>query len=262
MSENLPGLWDALRRLTAARIGLKRSGASLATAPLLEFQLAHARARDAVHEALDEAQLEHDLAPLGLPVVTIASQANDRPQFLMRPDLGRQLSTEAERALASKNDGSYDIAFVISDGLSAGAAQKHAAPLLDEVIPVLKDWRIAPLVIVRLGRVGAGDAVAAALNATCVVILLGERPGLTAPDSLGAYLTWKPRPDTTEADRNCVSNIRPEGVKYADAARTIVHLLRAMRTGGVSGIGLKDDSDRLLLSDETTTTPTPPRRSG
>jgi ethanolamine ammonia-lyase small subunit len=116
-------------------------------------------------------------------------------------------------------------------------------------------------VIVRLGRVGAGDAVAAALNATCVVVLLGERPGLTAPDSLGAYLTWKPRPDTTEANRNCVSNIRPQGVRYADAARTIVHLIRAMRAGGRSGIALKDDSDRLLVTGETTTTPTPPLRS-
>ncbi len=176
MSDDLPGPWNALRQLTAARIGLKRSGASLATAPLLEFQLAHARARDAVHQALDEARLEKDLMALGLPVLTIASQANDRAQFLMRPDLGRQLSSEAERALAAKK-GAYDIAFVISDGLSAGAAQKHAAPLLAEIIPALKDWRIAPLVIVRLGRVGAGDAVAAALNATCVVILLGERPG-------------------------------------------------------------------------------------
>ena len=260
MSDDLPGPWNALRRLTAARIGLKRSGASLATAPLLEFQLAHARARDAVHRTLDEARLEKDLAALDLPILTIASQANDRAQFLMRPDLGRQLSPQTERALAGKK-GTYDIAFVISDGLSAGAAQKHAAPLLAEIIPALKDWRIAPLVIVRLGRVGAGDAAAAALGATSVVILLGERPGLTAPDSLGAYLTWKPRPDTTEADRNCVSNIRPEGVRYADAARTIVHLLRAMRAGGASGIALKDDSDRLLLSAGTTTIPTPPPRS-
>lgn len=260
MSENLPGPWDVLRRLTSARIGLKRSGASLATAPLLEFQLAHARARDAVHEALDQARLERDLAPLGLPILTAASQADDRAQFLMRPDLGRQLSAEAERILATKK-GSYDVVFVVSDGLSAGAAQKHAAPLLAEIIPALKDWRIAPLVIVRLGRVGAGDAVAAALGATCVVILLGERPGLSAPDSLGAYLTWKPRSDTTEADRNCVSNIRPEGIPYAEAGRKIVHLLRAMRAGGASGIALKDDSDRLLLSGETTTTPTPPPRS-
>ena len=193
-------------------------------------------------------------------MLTVGSQAKDRPQFLMRPDLGRQLPGEAERTLAAKQ-GTYDIAFVISDGLSAGAAQKHAAPLLAEIIPALKDWRIAPLVIVRLGRVGVGDAIATALNATSAVILLGERPGLTAPDSLGAYLTWKPRPDTTEADRNCVSNIRPEGVRYSDAARTIVHLLRAMRAGGVSGIALKDDSDRLLVSDETTTTPTPQPRS-
>jgi ethanolamine ammonia-lyase small subunit len=260
MSDDLPGPWDALRRLTAARIGLKRSGASLATQPLLEFQLAHARARDAVHAALDERRLEKDLMALGLPILTIASQANDRAQFLMRPDLGRQLSSDAESALAAKKS-TYDIAFVISDGLSARAAQKHAAPLLAEIIPALKDWRIAPLVIVRLGRVGAGDAVAVALGASCAVILLGERPGLTAPDSLGAYLTWRPRPDTSEADRNCVSNIRPEGVRYADAARTIVHLLRAMRAGGVSGIALKDDSDRLLLTGETTTTPTPPPQS-
>jgi ethanolamine ammonia-lyase small subunit len=257
MSDDLPGPWDALRRLTAARIGLKRSGASLATAPLLEFQFAHARARDAVHQALDTGQLEKDLTGLGLPTLTVDSLAKNRPQFLMRPDLGRQLSPEAERTVATKK-GTYDIAFVISDGLSAGAAQKHAGPLLAEIIPALKDWRIAPLVTVRLGRVGAGDAVATALNATAVVILLGERPGLTAPDSLGAYLTWKPRPDTTEAGRNCVSNIRPEGVKYADAARTIVHLLRAMRANGASGIALKDESDRLLLSGETTTTPTPP----
>jgi ethanolamine ammonia-lyase small subunit len=260
MTNDLPGPWDALRRLTAARIGLKRSGASLATAPLLEFQLAHARARDAVHEALDESKLERDLAALGLPVLTVSTQAQDRPQFLMRPDLGRQLSADAERALTAKNE-AYDIVFVISDGLSARAAQKHAAALLAEIIPALKDWRIAPLVIVRHGRVGAGDAVAAALGATCVVILLGERPGLTAPDSLGAYLTWKPRPDTTEAERNCVSNIRPEGVRYTDAARTIVHLLRAMRADEVSGIALKDDSDRVLLMAETTTTPTPPPRS-
>ena len=260
MSDTLPGPWDALRRLTAARIGLKRSGASLATAPLLEFALAHARARDAVHEPLDEDALERGLTPLGLPVLTIASRANDRAQFLMRPDLGRQLSADAERTLAA-NKSTYDIAFVVSDGLSARAAQKHAAPLLAEIIPALKDWRIAPLIIVRLGRVGAGDAVAAALNARSVVILLGERPGLTAPDSLGAYLTWTPRPDTSEAERNCVSNIRPEGVKYADAARTIVHLLRAMRAGGLSGIALKDDSDRLLLTGETTTTPTPQPRS-
>ena len=260
MSENLPGPWDVLRRLTSARIGLKRSGASLATAPLLEFKLAHARARDAVHEALDETRLERDLAATDLPMLTVATQAKDRPQFLMRPDLGRQLSAEAEQTLVAKKD-SYDIAFVISDGLSASAAQKHAAPLLAEIIPALKEWRIAPLVIVRLGRVGAGDAVAAALGATCVVILLGERPGLSAPDSLGAYLTWKPRSDTTEADRNCVSNIRPEGIPYAEAGRKIVHLLRAMRAGGASGIALKDDSDRLLLSGETTTTPTPPPRS-
>ncbi len=254
---DVPSPWDRLRSLTAARIGLTRSGASLATKPLLEFQLAHAQARDAVHEALDQTALELDLNGLGLPVLTVASRAKDRAQFLMRPDLGRQLSPDAEATLASRK-GDYDIVFVIADGLSARAGQNRAAPLLAEIISALKDWRIGPLVIVQLGRVGSGDAVAAALNATSAVILLGERPGLSAPDSLGAYLTWKPRPDTTEADRNCVSNIRPEGIGYVDAGRTILHLLRAMRSGGQSGIALKDESDRLLLAAEgTTTIPTP-----
>jgi ethanolamine ammonia-lyase small subunit len=263
MTDSTLSLWDSLRKLTAARIALKRSGASLATQPLLEFQLAHARARDAVHEALDAERLCGDLQPLGLPVVSIASQAKDRPQFLMRPDLGRRLSSDAEADLA-KHKGVYDVVFVIADGLSARAAQKHAGLLLARLIPALKKdgWRVAPLIVLRHGRVGAGDAVAAALGATCAVILLGERPGLSAPDSLGAYLTWQPTAESTEADRNCISNIRPEGIGYADAARKILHLLRAMKTRGLSGIALKDDSDRLQLAGETTTTPTPPRRSG
>jgi ethanolamine ammonia-lyase small subunit len=243
---DLPDQWRSLRSFTAARIGLKRAGASLATQPLLQFQLAHARARDAVHEALDVDALERDLAALGLPVLTVASEAKDRAEFLMRPDLGRRLSMQSEKLLALKR-ADHDFVFVISDGLSARAAQKHAAPLLAAIVAALRDWRIAPLVIVRHGRVGVGDAVATALNARCVVILLGERPGLTAPYSLGAYLTWQPKPETSEAERNCVSNIRPEGINYADAARKIVHLLRAMRASGQSGIALKDDSDRLLL---------------
>jgi ethanolamine ammonia-lyase small subunit len=241
-------LWAGLQRLTAARIGLKRTGASVATAPLLDFRLAHARARDAVHEALDETRLSVEIATFGLPVLTIASAAADRQQYLMRPDLGRQLATGADAVLAP-HAGSYDIAFVMADGLSARAVQSHGHPVLAGALMALQGdgWRIAPLVIARHGRVALGDAIAARLGADCVAVFIGERPGLTAPDSMGAYLTWQPRPETTDADRNCISNIRPEGIGYADAAFKLAHLLRSMRERGASGVLLKDDSDRLLI---------------
>jgi ethanolamine ammonia-lyase small subunit len=240
--------WNQLRQFTAARIGLARSGASLATAPLLELQLAHARARDAVHEPLDEARLVAELAALGLPVLALASAATDRQQYLMRPDLGRRLPADATAALAA-HAGDYDLAFVVADGLSARAVQAHATPLLAQVLSVLRSqgWRIAPLAVVQRGRVAVGDAVAAALRADIAVALIGERPGLTAPDSMGAYLTWRPSPRTTDAERNCISNIRPEGLGYADAAFTLMQLLRAMRTRRLSGVQLKDEADRLLL---------------
>lgn len=242
------GLWADLRKLTAARIGLKRSGASLATQPLLEFQLAHARARDAVHAPLDVARLKADIAALGVPVSDLASAAADKQTYLMRPDLGRQLALDAAATL-TPHRGQYDVVFVVSDGLSASAVQSHAAPLLASVLPELRthNWRIAPIVLARHGRVAIGDAIATALGATCAVVLIGERPGLSAPDSMGAYLTWQPGAQTTDADRNCISNIRPDGIGYADAAFKLVHLLAAIRAKGLSGVQLKDLSDRLLI---------------
>ncbi len=231
--------WAELRRFTAARIALPRSGASLATAPLLEFRLAHARARDAVHAPFDTAQLCAALAPLGLPVRSIASAAQDRQQYLMRPDLGRRLADDAAALLAAQAGSGYDVVFVVADGLSARAVTAHAEPLLSEVLPRLSDWRIAPLVVARLGRVALGAEIA--------VMLIGERPGLSAPDSMGAYLTFAPTPQTSDAERNCISNIRPEGLSYADAAMKLVHLLRAMRERRLSGVQLKDDADRLLI---------------
>lgn len=243
-------LWTRLRRLTAARIGLSRSGASLSTAPLLAFQLAHARARDAVHAELDTPRLASDLAPLGLPVLTVSSAASDKQTYLMRPDLGRALTPESEQTLAAAgHGGSCDVAFVVSDGLSARAVQSHAAPVVSATLQLLRreDWRLAPLVVVSHGRVAVGDAVASALRATCVVVLIGERPGLSAPDSMGAYLTCRPGVLTSDADRNCVSNIRPDGIGYADAAAKLAHLLNAMRKDGISGVSLKDTSDRLWI---------------
>jgi len=241
--------WGGLRQLTAARIGLARTGASLATAPMLEFRLAHARARDAVLAPFDHANLQAGLAALGLPVLVVASAAPDRHQYLMRPDLGRQLAAGDGAALASHAGDGHDLAFVIADGLSARAVAAHAQPLLAGVLPALQaeGWRIAPLVVVRQGRVAIGDAVALSLRARMVAILIGERPGLSAPDSMGAYLTWQPGPRTTDANRNCISNIRPEGIDYAAAAGKVMHMLRMMRQRQMSGVALKDDSDRPAI---------------
>ena len=215
---NLPApddadLWIGLRRLTAARIGLKRSGASLATAPLLAFKLAHAQARDAVHAELDMTTLANDLRALGLPVIAVDSATVDKQTYLMRPDLGRCLTPDSEATLA-QHAGDFDLVFAISDGLSARAAQTHAAPVLAAALVTMgkEAPRIAPLVVVRHGRVAAGDAVARLLRADCVAVLIGERPGLSAPDSLGVYLTWRPGAQTSDADRNCISNIRPDGI--------------------------------------------------
>jgi ethanolamine ammonia-lyase small subunit len=238
-------LWQSLRRHTAARIGLQTAGASLATTPLLEFRLAHARARDAVHEALDIPRLLNQLGTLGVNTIEVASAADDRQRYLLRPDLGRRLADHARSTLEARA-GDYDLVFVVADGLSARAAQDHAQPLLAQVWPALRTEgrTIAPIVVVRHGRVAIGDQIAGLLSARCVAVLIGERPGLTAPDSMGAYLTWQPGPHTTDADRNCISNIRPAGVGYADAAHKIAHLLQAMRRARMSGVKLKDDSDQ------------------
>jgi ethanolamine ammonia-lyase small subunit len=240
-------VWADFRQLTAARIGLARTGASLATTALLDLRLCHARARDAVHAPLDEAQLCTDLRAFDLPVLVVASAAKDRAQFLLRPDLGRKLADASP--LMSKGRQRFDVAFVVTDGLSARATA-HAKPLLAETLPTLVSdhWRVAPLIVVRLGRVAVGDAVAAAVKTDIVVVLIGERPGLSAPDSLGAYLTWRPNKRTTDADRNCISNIRPEGIVYSEAAFKLLHLLRTMRAQEISGVALKDTTDRLLIA--------------
>ena len=233
--------WAEIQRLTAARIGLARAGPSLATRPLLEFRLAQARARDAVHVPLDEASLR---AALPSSALLVASRAEHRRAYLMRPDLGRAL---ADPAALAPHHGACDLAIVVADGLSAAAAERHAPPVLGALLPSLADWSLAPLVIARHARVALGDRIAEALGAAAVLILIGERPGLSAPDSLGAYLTWSPNPTTTDAARNCVSNIRPDGLDYAAAARTLAYLLARMRTLRRSGLALKDDSQTAPL---------------
>jgi ethanolamine ammonia-lyase small subunit len=245
MADDVPALWNDLRRLTAARIGLQRTGASLSTAPLLDFRLAHARARDAVHQPLDQASLAAAIAELGVRVLQVASAVTDRPQYLLRPDLGRRLAADAAATL-ERCAGRYDVAIVVADGLSARAVQLHAQPTLSHLLPMLhaEGVSLAPVTVVRHGRVAIGDAIAQSLGTAAVAVMIGERPGLTAPDSMGAYLTWQPSTSTTDAERNCISNIRPDGIGYADAAHKLAHLLRAMRARRVSGVQLKDDSDR------------------
>jgi ethanolamine ammonia-lyase small subunit len=222
-----------LRAFTPARVAIGRVGNSLPTAELLRFQLDHARARDAVYEPLDPGSL-------GLEHVLLRSAAPDRSTYLRRPDLGRRLAegTELER-------GDYDAAIVVADGLSAPAVHRHAGPLVEALVERLRGWRLAPLTVVLQGRVAVGDEIGERLGARMTLVLIGERPGLTSPDSLGAYLTWDPRPGRTDAERNCVSNIRTEGLSYEAAAVTLEFLMSAARSRRLSGVALKDENRYL-----------------
>lgn len=230
-----------LRGLTQARIGLGRAGQGLPTAAMLAFQLDHARARDAVHAALDVDGLA---AALPTPALIVESAACDRATYLQNPDLGRILAEDAP----ALPHGDHDLAIVIGDGLSATAVAAHAPTLIATLLPLLADWSIAPLVIARQARVALGDDVAARLGARAVVMLIGERPGLSAADSLGAYLTWRPVRGTPDSARNCISNIRLSGgLPPARAADKIAWLLREARRLGLTGVALKDRHGEALL---------------
>jgi ethanolamine ammonia-lyase small subunit len=223
-----------LTQFTNARVALGRAGNSLPTGGLLRFQLDHARARDAVYAELDPRSLP-------APHVIVRSAARDRSVYLRRPDLGRILSEESRSAL---QPGDYDAAIVLADGLSALALNRHAAPLLDALMPLLaqEDWRLAPLTVALQARVALGDEIGERLGARQVVMLIGERPGLMAPDSLGIYLTYDPRPGRTEAERNCISNVRPEGLPYGLAAHKLHFLMREARVRKLTGVELKEDA--------------------
>lgn len=231
--------WGELRQFTAARIALGRAGVSLPTAPQMAFQLAHARARDAVHRELDAEALA---AQLEMACIIVHSAAPDRATYLRRPDLGRRLDEPSRLALAP-HAAAFDIGFVIADGLSALAIEQHALPFLREwtaLAPAAVS--MAPVVIVRQGRVAVGDEVAQLLGVQLVVVMIGERPGLSSPDSMGLYLTWQPRVGTTDERRNCISNVRPAGLDLAGAARKLHYLVGEARRRGLSGVALKDDS--------------------
>ena len=231
--------WHALAALTPARVALGRTGAALPTARHLELQLAHARARDAVWHPLDAVALVATLRADGHEVVHVHSAARDRREYLERPDLGRRLGEGAADALAS-HAGDWDVAFVVGDGLAPLAAERHAPALLRALRTRLDaSWRVAPVVVAELARVALGDPVGAALGAPLVAVLLGERPGMSATDSLGVYVTWAPRPGRTDAERNCVSNVRPEGLPYDAAATTLAWLLREARRRALTGVSLR-----------------------
>ena len=240
-----PDHWDLLRQFTPARIGLGRAGASIPTSRLLDFQLAHARARDAVHCEFDIEAFARKLQDTGIDCVKLASAAGDRHTYIQRPDLGRILDESSKTLLEHRTHAqAWDAAFVVADGLSARAVESHALPLIKMISPHLErdGWSIAPCCLVSQGRVAIGDEIGALLPAQLTVMLIGERPGLSSPDSLGAYLTWSPLPGRSNAERNCVSNIRPQGLSYAAAAFKILHLMRAAHASKVSGISLKEDA--------------------
>ena len=250
MSEITRNRWHSLRRFTSARIAPGRAGNALPTAANLQFQLDHARARDAVHRPLDRAALVEDLQPLGLPLINVHSRADNRAVYLQRPDLGRQLRDE-DKATLQATTGDNDIAVVIVDGLSSTAVQQHAAPFLQILIPQLQDngFGLFPLILVEQGRVAIGDDIGALLGSRLALVVIGERPGLSSPDSLGVYLTYDPRPGRADSDRNCISNIRPpEGQGYRQAADTCVYLCRNAMLKQLSGVKLKDDSVTLEQS--------------
>jgi ethanolamine ammonia-lyase small subunit len=230
-----PDPWAVLRGATRARVALGRAGDGLPTARELEFRAAHAVARDAVHAALDPEPVRAGLPEL--EVIEVHSAAADRSEYLQRPDLGRQLApgTELPRSDA-------DLAVVIGDGLSPRAVHEHAAATAAALLDRLPGWSVAPVVLAHQARVGLGDEIGAALGVRAVVVLIGERPGLSSADSLGIYLTWDPRPGRVDSERNCVSNVRPpHGLGYAQAADTVAGLLNAARELGASGVVLKDD---------------------
>ena len=239
-----PNPWHSLRTLTAARIALGRAGVSVPTSAQLEFQLAHAQARDAVHLPLDVPVLAAALRTAGHAPLQAHSACPDRATYLQRPDLGRRLDSASASALAAAAPAACQLALVVADGLSALAVAQHAAPFIAQLMEGLAadNWGDPPIVIVEQGRVAIGDDIGAILNARCVVVLIGERPGLSSPDSMGLYISWGPRIGMTDAQRNCISNVRPAGLSYAVAAHTLRYLLNEARRRGLSGLALKDET--------------------
>ena len=235
--------FDRLRASTPARVFLGRCGTALPTRALLEFQLAHARARDAVHDEFEPGRMASLLPSHDVRIVH--SRALDRQTYLQRPDLGRRLDDPSAASLVRED---YEAVFVIADGLSARAVHEHAAATLAATLPKIVGWRLGPYIVSCRARVALGDEIGERLGAQLAVVLIGERPGLSAPDSLGAYLTWQPRVGRRDSERNCISNIRPPaGLSYEQAASRLAWLMNTARRLRLSGVALKEESGPLAL---------------
>ncbi|PMV85653.1 ethanolamine ammonia-lyase [Pseudomonas sp. FW306-1C-G01A] len=244
-----------LRRLTPARIALGRTGTSMPTSAQLDFQYAHAQARDAVHLPFDHAGLSSQLAEVGRESLLLHSAATNRDSYLQRPDLGRKLSDESAQTLreyAQANPGGVDLVIVVADGLSALAVHRHTLPFLARMQEQIEaeGWSVSPVVLVEQGRVAVADEIGELLGAKMVVILIGERPGLSSPDSLGLYFTYNPKVGLTDACRNCISNVRLEGLSYAMAAHRLLYLMREACRRQLSGVNLKDEAQVQTLESD------------
>jgi ethanolamine ammonia-lyase small subunit len=247
--------WLELRRLTPARIALGRTGTSLPTSAQLDFQFAHAQARDAVHLPFDHAGLSAQLNERGRESLLLHSAAVDRNSYLQRPDLGRKLSDDSARRLreyAAAHPGGVDLAIVVADGLSALAVHRHTLPFLTRLEEQMSadGWSMAPVVLVEQGRVAVGDEIGQLLGAKMLVMLIGERPGLSSPDSLGLYFTYNPKIGLTDAYRNCISNVRLEGLSYGMAAHRLLYLMREACRRQLSGVNLKDEAQVQTLESD------------
>ncbi|WP_353229050.1 ethanolamine ammonia-lyase subunit EutC [Pseudomonas qingdaonensis] len=256
--DNSDNPWLDLRRLTPARIALGRTGTSLPTRAQLDFQCAHAQARDAVHLAFDHAGLREQLSERGRDSILLHSAASNRHSYLQRPDLGRRLHEESARQLrehAQANPGGVDLAIIVADGLSALAVHRHTLPFLNRLQEHIdaEGWSTAPVVLVEQGRVAVADEVGELLGAKMTVILIGERPGLSSPDSLGLYFTYSPRVGLTDAYRNCISNVRLEGLSYGMAAHRLLYLMREACRRQLSGVNLKDEAQVQTLESDADT---------
>jgi ethanolamine ammonia-lyase small subunit len=242
--------WDSLKQFTPARIALGRAGISLPTRASLDFQLAHALARDAVNIPIDFVELTQSLCLMGLESLTLNTQAENQQHYLQRPDLGRVLSDTTLDRLQQSAPISTEAVIVVADGLSSKAIEHHALPFLSLLLPQLQDYRLAPVCLVKHGRVAIGDAIAEHYAARLCIVLIGERPGLSSPDSMGIYFTYQARAKlSTDADRNCISNIHSNGLSYEQALKKLMFLITEAEKLQLSGVNLKDETTDTLTDD-------------
>lgn len=237
--------WETLKQFTAARIALGRTGASIPTNEYLQFKLSHAQAKDAVWQPFDNESIAEELQSMGIDTVQVESMAGSKEEYLRRPDLGRKLSTQSTSLLTGMPVSPANILIVVGDGLSSKAVHEHAVPFIWHFLPYVHDFgkTLHPVVIAKSARVALGDEIGQLLNAQIIVMLIGERPGLSSADSLGIYLTWQPRAGKSDAERNCISNVRPQGMIYPKAAFKLAWLIEHAFEQSGTGVQLKDMSD-------------------